>query len=47
MGQDYKDKEKFKLVEEKQALENTLKSLSQEVETLSAKNEEFLNHLKC
>lgn len=46
MSSDYKNKEKFQLVEEKQALENTLKALSQEVETLSSKNEQFLNHLK-
>lgn len=39
MSHDYKNKEKFQLVEEKQALENTLKALSQEVETLSSKNE--------
>lgn len=46
MSLDYKNKEKFQLVEEKQALENTLKSLSSEVEALSSKNEQFLNHLK-
>jgi nucleoside-triphosphatase THEP1 len=46
MMEDYKDKEKVKIIDEKRCLETTLKSLSSEVEELSQKNEEFLAALR-
>ena len=45
MKNDMKDKEKLTLVEEKMSLESTLLSLSEEVEFLSQKNEQFLKDL--
>ena len=44
--EDYRDKERSDLIQEKSSLEMTLKSLSEEVETLSTKNEEFLSQLR-
>ena len=46
MKKDYKDKDRLKLIEEKKSLECTLLSLSEEVECLSEKNEQFLRELK-
>lgn len=46
MKKDIVDKEKLTLIEEKNSLECTLLSLSEEVEFLSQKNEEFLKHLQ-
>jgi hypothetical protein len=45
MKKDIKDKEKVALIEEKNSLERTLISLSEEVEFLSQKNEKFLKEL--
>jgi len=41
-----KDKEKLRLIEDKLSLECTLLSLSEEVEFLSQKNEQFLKELQ-
>lgn len=46
MKKDIKDKEKVTLIEEKNSLECTLLSLSEEVEFLSQKNEQFLRELQ-
>lgn len=46
MKKDIKDKEKLSLIEEKQSLECTLVSLSEEVEFLSQKNEQFLREIR-
>ena len=46
MKKDMKDKNKLKLIEEKNSLECTLVSLTEEIEFLSQKNEEFLKELK-
>jgi hypothetical protein len=43
---DYKDKSKQQLVEEKLALQNTIITLTDEIESLSVKNEEFLSCLQ-
>lgn len=43
---DYKDKEKLQLVDEKVALQSTITTLTDEIECLSIKNEEFLSSLK-
>lgn len=43
---DLKKSEKGELIIQKQALEENLKLLSEEVETLSTKNERLLNDLK-
>lgn len=42
---DYKDRSKQQLVEEKLSLQSTIVSLTDEIESLSVKNEEFLSHL--
>lgn len=42
---DYKDKSKQQLVEEKLTLQNTIITLTDEIESLSVKNEEFLSCL--
>lgn len=39
---DYKDRTKLQLAEDKISLQNTISSLSDEIEALSVKNEEFL-----
>lgn len=43
---DYRDKNKQQLVEEKLALQTTIGTLTDEIEALSVKNEEFLSSLK-
>lgn len=43
---DYKDKEKHQLIEEKLALQSTISTLTDEVEFLSVKNEQFLESLR-
>jgi len=43
---DYKDKNKQQLVEDKFSLQNTICTLTDEIENLSVKNEEFLESLR-
>ena len=43
---DYNEKDKLQLVEDKLTLQNTISTLTDEIELLSVKNEEFLSSLK-
>ena len=42
---DYKDRSKQQLIDEKMAMQNTIVTLTDEIEALSVKNEEFLDSL--
>ncbi len=46
MINDYSDRDKMKLAQDKKNLETTLQDLTKEVEELSSKNEEFLVDLQ-
>lgn len=46
MINDYNDRDKMKLAQDKKNLETTLQDLTKEVEELSSKNEEFLVDLQ-